>query len=253
MFGFTAVIGRILKSVGEHGIDNRLLFLIQSLKDIGERSIVFTLLCVCMSQRCIILFRIFIGFHCTVLNVVISTNDRLSFISNHRAICMLESEIINICLRIRTGDDQADFANGAMNNVFTLLDQRICIDRKSFNIAMSNRFFGILCICRIVQTAISIDTVFAIFKNCVTQNVTRFIVQMLPYERHRLPIVVLKSILKNRTTIRTFQPDLSGITTKIILRFISHYSYFLLFITLMRSIQIGSDICLLFSRLTRTC
>ena len=71
---------------------------------------------------------------------------------------------INECARVCTSQNEANFTNGPMNYISTVLLQLVCIDGQCRNIAMFNQPLSILTSFCIIKSAVSIHTFFSILE-----------------------------------------------------------------------------------------
>src|SRR5574344_2222887 len=103
--------------------------------------------------------------------------------------------------------------------------------RQSSDITMSNEVFGVSPLFRIVEHAVSINTVGTVLEQSMTENVIGGFVIMVPHQWNDLPIAVLERIFSNSTSIRTTQIVPSGIAPEII----SHFDFLLTYLTVRPS------------------
>ena len=112
--------------------------------------------------------------------------------------------------------NQTNLNDFSVHNVFIIFFQLISINRHRSYIAMFNEFLRRFSVFSIIKGTICINTIFSIFKNRMSQNITGFIMEMLPTYRNGFSITIGKRILSNGSSIRTLQIIFCGIATKII-------------------------------------
>ena len=131
----------------------------------------------------------------------------------------MRENLLDISAGICSGKDQTNFTNCTVKNISALLFELICIDGQLRHILMPHQFFCFISGFGVVEETIRINTLVAVFKKCVTEDVAGFVVKMIPYKRNCLTIVMLKGILANDSSISTPEIVFGGPATKIIIHF----------------------------------
>ena len=132
---------------------------------------------------------------------------------------------INECARVCTSQNEANFTNGPMNDISTVLLQLVRIDGQCRNIAMFNQPLSILTSFCIIKSTVSVHTFFSILEQCVAKNIKRFIVLVVPNQGNLLPVIIFKCIFSDSSAIRAFQIVSSSPATEIKS---FHFEFFLL-------------------------
>ena len=132
---------------------------------------------------------------------------------------------INECARVCTSQNEANFTNGPMNDISTVLLQLVRIDGQCRNIAMFNQPLSILTSFCIIKSTVSVHTFFSILEQCVAKNIKRFIVLVVPNQGNLLPVIIFKCIFSDGSAIRAFQIVSSSPATEIKSL---HFEFFLL-------------------------
>ena len=107
--------------------------------------------------------------------------------------------------RIGTSENQAQFTDVTVNNVRTLLLKLICIDRQCIHVTMLNQELGSTAAFGIVELAVGVDALVAIFKQRMPEHVVDVGMLVTPDKRYLLAIIVLECVSTNDATVRTFQ------------------------------------------------
>ena len=126
-------------------------------------------------------------------------------------------------LRIRSSEYQTHFADHTVNDIPAILLKLVRINRKGGNIPMLYKLLRILAGFGAIEFAIGIDTLIAILKEGVAEYRIGIIMAMIPNKRHFLAVILLESVLHNRSTVSTANV-ISGCPTSKIIRFI-HFDF----------------------------
>ena len=138
---------------------------------------------------------------------------------------VLNGNIIDHSTRIRSCQNQTDLTNNTMLDVTTILTQMVCINRQGIDVSMGYEFPCLLCSRRIIEHAIAINTIITILEQCMTENVIRRIMIMLPNKGDHVSILFSKCIVHDRTTIRATNVVLSRVTAEITLHWLDSFIF----------------------------
>ena len=141
------------------------------------------------------------------------------------SIRVLNGDIIDHGSGIRTRQNQTDLTNNTMLDITTILTQMVCINRQGINVSMGYEFPCLLCSRRIIEHAIAINTIITILEQCMTENVIRRIMIMLPNKGDHVSILFSKCIMHDRTTIRATNVVLSRVTAEITLHWLDSFIF----------------------------
>src|SRR5450756_3257125 len=75
--------------------------------------------------------------------------------------------------------------------------QSVRIDAEILDILVLDESLAVLTLLCVVEEALSVDTIFAVLKNQVTENVSRFLVLVLPHKRDLSAILVREGVGAN--------------------------------------------------------
>ena len=97
---------------------------------------------------------------------------------------------------------QTNFANASVYNIRAILLKLIGINRKRANITVFYQHFANFTGFSIIEEAIGINTFVTIFEPGVTKNISRIVVLVIPNQRDFDPIISLKCVPTNYSSIR---------------------------------------------------
>src|SRR5450756_790118 len=93
--------------------------------------------------------------------------------------------------------------------------QSVRIDAEILDILVLDESLAVLTLLCVVEEALSVDTIFAVLKNQVTENVSRFLVLVLPHKRDLSAILVREGVGANRPAIGALDPVLGDVPGEI--------------------------------------
>ncbi len=117
----------------------------------------------------------------------------------------MHDDRINERAGIGAGQHQAHLADQAVNHVLALLLQLVGVDGKRGNISVLHQLAGILAAFCLIERAVGIDAIPAVLQQRMSQHRGGLIVPMVPHERYRLAVAILKGISHDYATVRTAQ------------------------------------------------
>ena len=136
---------------------------------------------------------------------------------------MLNGDIIDHGTRIRTSQNQTDLTNDTMLNITTILTKMVGIDRQGIDVSMGHKFLCLLCSRRIIEHTIAINTIITILEQCMTENIIRRIMIMLPNKGDHVSILFSECVMHDRTTIGATNVVLGRVTTEITLHWLDSF------------------------------
>src|SRR5690606_35577675 len=202
------VVVRALESLSDEVVEHLLLLLAQAVVNVLNR-----LLCRVLSHVISFVVVIVCVLEYELFDAVIH-DSRIIKLFN-RAICMLESHIVDEGSRIGAREHEAHLSDETMQNVLALLHELVRVDRKRDNVSVLHGDLGTLSLGRRIEETARVDAVLSMFKDCLAKNVLRIIVSVLPNQRHSHLVLMLESVGGDRSTIGTLQVSLSSVTAEV--------------------------------------
>ena len=100
---------------------------------------------------------------------------------------------------------QAHLANTAMQHIRTSLLKLIGVNGQSTDVTVLNEDLRNFAISGVIEKAIGVNTFLTILKPCMTENITRTVVLMIPDQRDFNAVVILKGVPTNYSSIGTLK------------------------------------------------
>ena len=125
-----------------------------------------------------------------------------SFIIGH--FTMLQHRV-NKCTRISTLMHKTHLTNTTMQYIRTSLLKLIGVNGQSANVTMLDKDFRNFTVSGVIEEAIGVNTFLTVLKPCMTENITRTVVLMIPDQRDFNTVVILKGVPTNYSPIGTLK------------------------------------------------
>ena len=216
LIGFRFVVGIILgflfgfafESLCNKCIHDILLFLGHGIDHISNRLLIILLLFLVFSR--LVLFGILLLF--LFLRFILRLRRMRkterhsgiddSFIVGHFA--MLQHRI-DKCTGVSTLMHQTHFANATMQYIRASLLKLIGVNGQSTDVTMLDKDFRNFTISGVIEEAIGVNTLLTVLKPCMTKNITRTVVLMIPDQRDFNAVIILKGVPTNHSSIGTLK------------------------------------------------
>ena len=125
-----------------------------------------------------------------------------SFIVGHFAVLQHR---INKCTGVSALMHQAHLANTSMQHIRSSLLKLIGVNGQSTDVTVLNKDLRNFTISSIIEKAVGVNTFLTVLKPCMTENITRTVVLMIPDQRDFNTVVILKGVPTNYSSIRTLK------------------------------------------------
>ena len=100
---------------------------------------------------------------------------------------------------------QTHLANTTMQHIRTSLLKLIGVNGQSTDVTVLNKDLCNFAISGVIEKAIGINTFLTVLKPCMTENITRTVVLMIPDQRDFNTVVILESVPTNYSSVRTLK------------------------------------------------
>ena len=216
LIGFRFVVGIILgflfgfafESLCDKCIHDILLLLRHGIDHISNRLLVVLLLFLVFSR--LVLFGILLLF--LVFRIILRfrrmrKTERHSGIDDSLIIghfAVLQHRV-DKRTRISTLMHQAHLANTAMQHIRTSLLKLIGVNGQSTDVTVLNKDLRNFTISGVIEKAVGVNTFLTVLKPCMTENITRTVVLMIPDQRDFNTVVILKGVPTNYSSIGTLK------------------------------------------------
>ena len=216
LIGFRFVVGIILgflfgfafESLCDKRIHDILLLLGHGIDHISNRLFIVLLLFLVFSR--LVLFGILLLFlvFCIILRLrrMRKTEGHSgiddSFIVGHFAVLQHR---IDKCTGVSTLMHQAHLTNTAMQHIRTSLLKLIGVNGQSTDVTVLNKDLRNFTISSVIEKAVGVNTFLTVLKPCMTENITRTVVLMIPDQRDFNTVVILKGVPTNYSPIGTLK------------------------------------------------
>ncbi len=216
-------IGGTLKSSTDHEVHNVLLLISELVKDLPDGRVVI---------RGGVLNLLLDGAESTVLKLKTSKDNGLVLKRLDVAIAVCNTNLVDQGTRVGTRKDQTNLSNNTVDNILATTDNRLLelvgVDREVLDVLVLNQKLSILTLLGSIEISVRVHTIIASLEDCVTENILRPVVAMLPDEGNGHTIHVLKRFGSNRPTVGALETSLSGIAAEISVIHVDCPSYLLL-------------------------
>ena len=155
------------------------------------------------------------GFLFCVDEFETSVNDRFAIDLCNRTIAVCDVDVVDQCTGVGARENKTDFTDLAVLDLLVLFIETVGVNRERRDVSVLDERLGILALVRLVEITVPVKVSITCFEEHVTENVDRFVVGMLPYERNFLPIHMLEGVRKNRSSICAAKVCLGGIPAKV--------------------------------------
>ena len=202
VFGF--LFGFAFESLCDKRIHDILLLLGHGIDHISNRLFIVLLLFLVFSRLVlfgILLFRIILRFRRMRKTERHSGIDD-SLIIGHFAVLQHR---VDKRTRISTLMYQTHLANTAMQHIRSSLLKLIGVNGQSTDVTVLNEDLRNFAISGVIEKAIGVNTFLTILKPCMTENITRTVVLMIPDQWDFNTVVILKGVPTNYSSIRTLK------------------------------------------------
>ena len=202
VFGF--LFGFAFESLCDKRIHDILLLLGHGIDHISNRLFIVLLLFLVFSRLVlfgILLFRIILRFRRMRKTERHSGIDD-SLIIGHFAVLQHR---VDKRTRISTLMYQTHLANTAMQHIRSSLLKLIGVNGQSTDVTVLDKDFRNFTISGVIEKAIGVNTFLTVLKPCMTENITRTVVLMIPDQRDFNTVVILKGVPTNYSSIRTLK------------------------------------------------
>ena len=216
LIGFRFVVGIVLgflfgfafESLCDKCIHDILLLLRHGIDHISNRLLVVLLLFLVFSR--LVLFGILLLF--LVFRIILRfrrmrKTERHSGIDDSLIIghfAVLQHRV-DKRTRISTLMHQAHLANTAMQHIRTSLLKLIGVNGQSTDVTVLNKDLRNFTISGVIEKAVGVNTFLTVLKPCMTENITRTVVLMIPDQRDFNAVVILKGVPTNYSSIGTLK------------------------------------------------
>ena len=112
---------------------------------------------------------------------------------------------IDKCTGVSALMHQAHLANTAMQHIRTSLLKLIGVNGQSTDVTVLNKDLRNFAISGVIEKAVGVNTFLTVLKPCMTENIARTVVLMIPDQRDFNTVVILKGVPTNYSSIRTLK------------------------------------------------
>ena len=169
------------------------------------------------------LFRIIIFAICVIEENVLTVVDDCLVIE----LDTMTDRLLNKGTGICSGEHKTHFTNVPVDNLVAVLNELVGINRKRLHVVVAKNLSNRLTGRRVVQISISINALWTIFEQRVTDHHGRIIMTMIPYHGNFSPVVHLERVSRDDTSIGTTEVIASSPTTEVVLLLL-HFDFYLL-------------------------
>ena len=216
LIGFRFVVGTILgflfgftfESLCDKRIHDILLLLGHGIDHISNRLLIILLLFLVFSRLVlfgILLFFLFLRFILGLRRM--RKTERHSGIDDSLIIghfAVLKHRV-DKCTGVSALMHQTHLANTAMQHIRTSLLKLIGVNGQSTDVTMLDKDFRNFTVSGVIEEAIGVNAFLTVLKPCMTENITRTVVLMIPDQRDFNTVVILKGVPTNYSPIGTLK------------------------------------------------
>ena len=215
LIGFRFVVGIVLgflfgfafESLCDKRIHDILLLLGHGIDHISNRLFIVLLLFLVFSRLVLFGILLFLVFRIILRFRRMRKTERHSGIDDSLIIghfAVLQHRV-DKRTRISTLMYQTHLANTAMQHIRSSLLKLIGVNGQSTDVTVLNEDLRNFAISGVIEKAIGVNTFLTILKPCMTENITRTVVLMIPDQRDFNTVVILKGVPTNYSSIRTLK------------------------------------------------
>ena len=216
LIGFRFVVGIVLgflfgfafESLCDKRIHDILLLLGHGIDHISNRLLIILLLFLVFSRLVlfgILLFFLFLRFILGLRRM--RKTERHSGIDDSLIIghfAVLQHRV-DKCTGVSALMHQTHLANTAMQHIRTSLLKLIGVNGQSTDVTVLNKDLRNFAISGVIEKAVGVNTFLTVLKPCMTENIARTVVLMIPDQRDFNTVVILKGVPTNYSSIRTLK------------------------------------------------
>ena len=221
---FATIVGiAVGHGIGKQSNNNRLLLFSQAVDNILNGIAVFGVFLFVVAISGLLAI---IGSVVSFAFVCVSERDWLVGTEDNfllRTLSMSKIDKVNECSGICTGNHKAQLLDVAMHYVAALLLQAVCIDGQGIHIAMLHDQLGCLAGRGIVESAVSVNAILAVFQQRMTQDIGRVIVLVIPDEGDGLSVAMSKRITADGAAITAHKIIARCPAAEVVLKFLLHF------------------------------
>ena len=210
-------------SIGEQSNNNGLLLFSQTVDDIFNGIAVFGvfLFVIALSGLLAIIGSV-VGFAFVCMserNGLVGAEDDFLL----RTLSVSKIDKVNECSGICARNHKAQLLDVAMHDIAALLLQAIGIDGQGIHIAMLHDQLSCLAGRGIVESAVSVNAILAVFQQRMTQNIGRVVVLVIPDEGDGLSVAMSKRITADSAAITAHKIIARCPAAEVVLKFLLHF------------------------------